>query len=669
MKLKNSYSYWINRWQTSKSFRVENDRIKQKSFLFSSFPKTNIYGFQNGNIRPQLIGDFFSRYQRMDNFNVMYPVGYDSLGLKSFLENKKYSNLINDDISIIFRQQLLNLGVAIDETKEIDLKHNEYLTILQLAFIDLYEKGYIKYDNVVVYQDDNHKKIIDSYYKNDSLHPNRVKSFYLDISNCIDDIIDKINTLNTTDEIKKQLLNILEPNRSINIDLMLTNGKQITINMKNPEFMSGIAFICLHPDYIDLDEFVSLDELSAMEEYLSADNTNDFGFFTGNYAINPLTGNKIPVFISVNYNVPVYIGNPHLNKEDYETAISEGIRILNITQDGVFVQSDFLNGIRVEEGKELLIENFLEADMCTVDTYYEKKEILLSSTDTLGALIPFLKDSDDKIYSLKKHLPFVFSPQFRPILGNDVDVPGRTIEGSINHLFSSGLTPLLSLIYDEIGGSSSIFSKETIDMLKKWDGIEVYSLTKNEIYVGIFMPLVILSIIEKEKEVKLPPLFKKLLLIENTLDTNEEIMERSNNNLFDLDKLLNKFSPDAVRLYFLSKPVESFVFNVSELEEMNNLLLNIEQYFNNNFSLDNSNQNQFESYLKECDELIKNKEVDLYVNKVIEMYNNVLVNIRPTREQALSFLKLLYPIMPFMADDINKEIFKSKYLIGDDGWI
>ena len=240
MNLKNSYNYWINRWQTSKSFRVENDRIKQKSFLFSSFPKTNIYGFQNGNIRPQLIGDFFSRYQRMDNFNVMYPIGYDSLGLKSFLENKKYSNLINDDISIIFRQQLLNLGVAIDETKEIDLKHNEYLTILQLAFIDLYEKGYIKYDNVVVYQDDNHKKIIDSYYKNDSLHPNRVKSFYLDISNCIDDIIDKINTLNTTDEIKKQLLNILEPNRSINIDLMLTNGKQITINMKNPEFMSGI---------------------------------------------------------------------------------------------------------------------------------------------------------------------------------------------------------------------------------------------------------------------------------------------------------------------------------------------------------------------------------------------------------------------------------------------
>ena len=113
--------------------------------------------------------------------------------------------------------------------------------------------------------------------------------------------------------------------------------------------------------------------------------------------------------------------------------------------------------------------------MCTINTYYEKKEILLSSTDTLGALIPFLKDSDNKIYSLKKHLPFIFSPQFRPILGNDVDVPGRTIEGSIYLIFSTGLAPILSLIYDEIGGSSSIFSKETINMLKQWNGIEVYS--------------------------------------------------------------------------------------------------------------------------------------------------------------------------------------------------
>lgn len=667
--MKNNNNYWIDRWQKSKSFRVENDRIKQKSYLFSSFPKTNMYGFQNGNIRPQLIGDFFSRYQRMDNFNVMYPIGYDSLGLKSFLENKKFSNLINDDISLIFKEQLLKLGIGIDDTKEIDLKHNEYLTILQLAFIDLYEKGYIKYDNVIVYQDENQKKIIDSYYKNDNLHPNRVKAFYLDISECIDLIITKINELNTTEEVKNQLLDMLEPNQSVNIEFMLTNNKKIEVNMKNPEYIGGISFIILHPDFIDVEDFIDLDELSALEKYLSDDNTNDFGMFTGNYAINPLTGNKIPVFLSVNYDVPVYIGNPYLNKKDYDIAIEEGIRILDIVQDGVFIQSDFLNGIKIEDGKDLLIENFYNADMCTINTYYEKKEILLSSTDTLGALIPFLKDSDNKIYSLKKHLPFIFSPQFRPILGNDVDVPGRTIEGSINHIFSTGLSPLLSLIYDEIGGSSSIFSKETINMLKQWNGIEVYSLMKNELYVGVFIPLVILTIIEKEKGVELPPLFKKLLIIEDTVDSNNLIMNRSNNNLFDLNKLLDKYSPDAIRMYFLSKDVNSFVFKIEELEEFNNLIDNIEKYYYKDFTLDNSIQSKFEEYLKKCDELIKNKEVDLYINNLVEFFNEVLCGITPTYEQAYLFLKLLYPVAPFLADDINKEVFKGKYLIGDDGWI
>lgn len=667
--MKNNYNYWIDRWQKSKSFRVENDRIKQKSYLFSSFPKTNMYGFQNGNIRPQLIGDFFSRYQRMDNFNVMYPIGYDSLGLKSFLENKKFSNLINDDISLIFKEQFLKLGIGIDDTKEIDLKHNEYLTILQLAFIDLYEKGYIKYDNVIVYQDENQKKIIDSYYKNDNLHPNRVKAFYLDISECMDLIISKINELNTTEEVKNQLLDMLEPNQSVNIEFMLTNNKKIEVNMKNPEYIGGISFIILHPDFIDVEDFIDLDELSALEKYLSDDNTNDFGMFTGNYAINPLTGNKIPVFLSVNYDVPVYIGNPYLNKKDYDIAIEEGIRILDIVQDGVFIQSDFLNGIKVEDGKDLLIENFYNADMCTINTYYEKKEILLSSTDTLGALIPFLKDSDNKIYSLKKHLPFIFSPQFRPILGNDVDVPGRTIEGSINHIFSTGLAPILSLIYDEIGGSSSIFSKETINMLKQWNGIEVYSLMKNELYVGVFIPLVILTIIEKEKGVKLPPLFKKLLIIEDTVDSNNLTMNRSNNNLFDLNKLLDKYSPDAIRMYFLSKDVNSFVFKIEELEEFNNLIDNIEKYYYKDFTLDNSIQSKFEEYLKKCDELIKNKEVDLYVNNLVEFFNEVLCGITPTYEQAYLFLKLLYPVAPFLADDINKEVFKGKYLIGDDGWI
>lgn len=666
--MKNSYTYWLDRWSKSKIFSVENDHIKQKSYLFSSFPKTNILGFQNGNIRPVLIGDFYSRYQRMNNFNVMYPVGYDSLGLQSFLENKKMSNIINDDISLIFKDQLLKLGIGIDENKEIDLKHREYLNVLQHAFIDLYEKGYIKYDNVVVYQDSEQKKIIDSYYRNSELSPNRVKAFYLDISNCHKEISDKITELNVDESIKNELLSMLEPNRSVDIEFALTNGTKINVNMKNPEYMGGISFIAIHPDCVELEEYISIEELSSLENYLSEDNTNDFGLFTGNYAINPLTGNKIPVFISVNYNEEIHIGNTYLSLEDYKLANEEGIRIVDIVQDGVMINSDFLNGVDVEKAKDVLIDAFLDAGMCIAHTYYDKKEILVSSSDTLGALIPFLKDSDNKIYSLKKHLPFEFSPQFRPILGNDVDVPGRTIDGSINHLFSTGMLPILSLIYDGIGGSSSIFSKETINMFNKWDGINIYSIMKNELYVGVFIPCVILAIIEKEKGVKLPPLFRKLFIIEETVDINENSMNRSNGNIFDLNKLINKYSADSIRMYFLYKPLDKFVYLEEQLIYFNDLLKEIEEYYNE-FTLDNSIGIKFNEAVERCNKHISNNETHLYVNSVVELFEEVLRGNKPTYDQALLFLKLLYPIVPFLADDIHKEIFNGKYLISDDGWI
>ena len=665
--MKNSYIYWLDRWSKSKIFTVENDHFKEKSYLFSSFPKTNILGFQNGNIRPVLFGDFYSRYQRMNNYNVMYPVGYDSLGLQSFLENKKMSNIINDDISLIFRDQLLKLGIGIDDNKEIDLKHKEYLNILQYAFIDLYEKGYIKYDNVVVYQDSEQKKIIDSYYKNDSLYPNRVKAFYLDISKCQQEIVNKINELDIEDSLKNELINILEPNRSVDITFTLTNGSEIVINTKNPEFLGGISFIAIHPDCIDLEEYVSLEELSALEEYLSINNKNDFGLFTGNYAINPLTGNKIPVYISVNYDEQIHVGNTHLSLEDYKSASSEGIRIIDIVQDGIMINSDFLNGVNVELAKDMLIDAFLDAGMCEVHQYFEKKEILVSSTDTLGALIPFLKDSD-KIYSLKKHLPFEFSPQYRPILGNDVDVPGRPIDGSINHLFSTGMLPILSLIYDPIGGSASLFSKETIKMFNNWNGISIYSIMKNELYVGVFVPCAILAMIEKEKGVKLPPLFKKLFIFEETVDRSLNSMNRSNNNIFDLNKLINIYSADAVRMYFLSKSNNKFIYDEEELIDYSDLLHDIEEYYYN-LKFDDSKNNDLNDLILELNSFIINNQIDLYVKGIIELYESQFKGKRVSHKQALLLLKLLYPISPFMADDIHKEVFNGKYLIIDDGWI
>lgn len=668
--MKKEYSYWIEYWQKSKNFRVENDRIKPKSYLFSSFPKTNLYGFQDGNLRPLLVGDFYSRYQRMAGYNVLFPTGFDSLGLSSFMENKKHSNTINDDISNLFAEQMLKLGVGVDKQKQMDLKHDEYVASLQLAFIELYERGYIRYDSVEVLQDKTGKKIVDPYFYNKKLSFNRVKAFYLDISQIKDQVLENIDGLNVSGELRQQLKAMLEPKVSLTIPFAVTNGTKISVTLKEPEYLGGISYISIHPDYVDFSLYTLYEEFPAIEKYLSDDNMNDFGVFSGTYAINPLTGKRIPIFVSVKYDCDIYVANPFLNPEDRITALEEGLPAVDVVQNGVFIESDFLNGIPVEEGRRLLTERFSEADMCTLQEYYSKDKILVSSYDTFGALLPFLKDSDDKIYSLKQHLPFVFSPKFRPILSEDIDVPGSIMPGSINHNFSSGMISILALLYDDIGASISIFSTEALQLFQSWNGIELMVVPMEELFEHVLIPLCILTILQKEKKVSLPPLFKQLELVSPSFTSNYLPMNRENHTLFEIAKYLDEYHGDALRLYFLGRPLtEDFIFSEEELASTANLIKAIEAYYSKDFVSSNSLASDFKTLIEQCHQYLWEKQTDAYVGEVLRFYKTILWNKDITAKQGLLFLKLLYPICPFLAEDIYHSIFKGKYLISDDGWI
>ncbi len=668
--MKNDNQYWVSEWQKSKNFRVENDRIKPKSYLFSSFPKTNLFGFQDLHVRPLLVGDFFSRQQRMAGYNVLFPTGFDSLGLSAYMENKRHSNMNNDDISLIFEEEMLELGIGIDDQKTIDLKHEEFVASLQLAFIELYERGYIKYDWIDVYQDKSGKKVVDDYFYKKNLYPNKIKAFYLDISELKEDIIEKIKELNSTEVFKEKLNQMLKPTNSLTIPFSVTNGARLEYTFKEPEYLGGISFIAIHPDYIDFTEYTRYEEYSAIELYLSDDNTNDFGVFTGNYAINPLTGKKIPIFLSVKYDCPIYIANPYRNPMDRITAQEESLPIIDVVQNGVFIESDFLNGIPVEQGRSLIMEQFSNAEIGTFEAYYSKDKILLSSLDSFGALLPFFMDIDERLHSLKKNLPFVLSSKFRPILSDDIDVPGNMMPGSINHIFSTAMLPFLSVLYDKIGASTSIFSNDAVQYFKAWNGIELLSIPADEIYEAIFVPLCIISVIEKEKKVKLPSLYKTVQLIQPTFDEEYHKISRANNNLLNFKSILNKYSSDACRMYFLSKPLnQDFIFNEPELLSMKNLMRSIEEFFYKSHGKTDTLKAQFEQFVQSMQGYLKEKDSFQYVETLIQFFKETLWNSTVTQHQGLILLKFLYPVCPFLAEELYQTIFKGKYLISDDGWI
>ena len=96
------YYKMYNKWQNDKCFLIENDCLKDKISFISSIPRADIYGFQDLRIREIIITDIISRYERLNNKNVLFPVGVDSLCNKAFLENKKQQNKISDESKSTF---------------------------------------------------------------------------------------------------------------------------------------------------------------------------------------------------------------------------------------------------------------------------------------------------------------------------------------------------------------------------------------------------------------------------------------------------------------------------------------------------------------------------------------------------------------------------------------
>ena len=104
------YDFWIKKWQDDKVFVLDKDILKFKSFIYTPFVKANLYGFQTADVRKLLFADALARYQRMAEKNVLFPTGCHTLCNTSFVESKKFSNVLTDDIANIFYKQMLKLA-------------------------------------------------------------------------------------------------------------------------------------------------------------------------------------------------------------------------------------------------------------------------------------------------------------------------------------------------------------------------------------------------------------------------------------------------------------------------------------------------------------------------------------------------------------------------------
>jgi len=664
------YEYFINEWKKEKCFKIESDRIKEKYYIYTEFPKANQYGFQNINLKGIVAADIYSRFYRMNDKNVFFPLGFHTLSKSSFIETKKLSNYLNDDLANVMHNQLEKLGIGINENKLIDLRHDEYLASLQQSFIDLYNKGYIEYKNKYVYYDKNHEKIFDNItVKNKKLPIIDYRCFVLKIKNLKDKILDSIYKLDANDEIKNELIKYLNPKRIMDIDLMTSNSSTIHLELQNPEYMAGISFIFINPEKIEITNYLDPNYYNEVYNYLDGIDDKLFAF-TGVYAINPLTGADIPLFISTMYDEAFYVGNPQLDEEDMALALENSIETPIIINDGKLINSDFLDSLTPEEANDKIFEMFLDAEICKEHIIYLSDEINLSSADVFGPLFPFLEDKDTKkIKSLEGHLPYAFSDKLRPTLVDNVDIVGDTMNGTINNLFTEGMVPILSILYDSIGSIVPIFSNEALDQYYDFGSIKYAIVSKNNLLENVFMPIVISTIINNEIDGD-PLKIEKVDVYSDLLDKDSLSIKRINNNLIDFDSLLNKYGPEAIRYYLMNeaKLEEELNLNEEKISELSIKINKLEKILKKNGEGSSKMDYLVFNLIKDATYALNNKNINKYISLINEFINDNLNEFELSDKECLAFIKLISPILPFTAEEIYKERFNGRYSILNEAW-
>ena len=336
---------WQEIWEETGAFKASEEAGRPKMMLAEMFPYPSGAGLHVGHVRNFTIVDVLTRFYRQQGLNVMRPFGYDTFGLPA--ENYAIkTGTAPQEVTAVnienFRKQAKRLGYAIDWSREINTSSPEYYKWTQWCFLQLYKKG-------LAYQKESYQwwcPVDKTVLANEQVEngkcwrcgheveKKKMKQWFFKITEYADELLDEIDNLEWPEKIKTMQKNWIGRSVGAEIDFKLENNTKITVFTTRPDTIMGATFIVLAPEYPGLEYIVSDDSRDAVLKYKAEslkkseverqENKEKTGVFTGAYAINPATKEKIPVFVADyvlgGYGTGAIMAVPAMDERDREFA-------------------------------------------------------------------------------------------------------------------------------------------------------------------------------------------------------------------------------------------------------------------------------------------------------------------------------------------------------------
>ena len=715
---------WQKYWAKTNTFNTHDDPEKPKFYALDMFPYPSGQGLHVGHPEGYTATDILSRVKRSQGYNVLHPMGWDAFGLPA----EQYAlDTGNDPAEFTqknietFRRQINSLGFSYDWNREVNTTDPEYYKCTQWIFTKLYEKGLAYEAEVAVNWVPelgtviSNEEVIDGKSERGGYDVVRkpMRQWMLKITAYADRLLDDLELVDWPESIKEMQRNWIGRSVGANIEFKVAGtDKSYTVFTTRPDTLFGATYSVLAPELDLVREITTPEQKAAVEAYIEETaKKSDLkrtdlakektGVFTGAYAINPVNGKEIPIWIAdyvlSSYGTGAIMAVPAHEERDFEFAQTFGLEILPVieggdvekaayTEDGTHINSEFLDGMNKQEAIDKMNEWLEENGVGKKEVSYRLRDWLFSRQRYWGEPIPIIHWEDGTVTAVpEEELPLRL-PKTKNIKPSGTgESPLANIEEWVNVVDpvtgKKGRRETNTM--PQWAGSSWYYlryidphnKKELADYekLKRWLPVDIYIGGAEHAVLHLLYARFWHKFLYDIGVVPTKEPFQKLYNQGMILGENNEKMSKSRGNVVNPDDVVETYGADTLRMYemFMGPLDASIAWSENGLEGSRKFLDRV-------WRLIVDENNKMRDRITTLNDGKLDKVYHQTVKKVTEDYENLHFNTAISQlmvfineaykvdalpyEYIEGFVQLLAPIAPHMGEELWA-------ILGNDGGI
>lgn len=701
---------WQTYWEENGTYLCDtHDFSKPKYYVLDMFPYPSGQGLHVGHPEGYTASDIIARMKRMKGYNVLHPMGFDSFGLpaEQYAINTghhpgefTYRNIDH------FRQQMKRIGFSYDWSKEIATTDPEYYHWTQWIFLKLYEAGLAELKEIPV----NYCPELGTVLANEEVINGRsergnypvirkpMRQWTLKITAYAEKLLEGLDEVDWPSSTVEMQKNWIGRSEGTEVDFRICGTDWIfTVFTTRADTLFGCSYCVLAPEHPFVKKILMPEYQEAAEAYIrgcesKSDlertelNKDKTGVFTGAYAVNPINGRKVPIWIAdyvlANYGTGAVMAVPPHDQRDYEFAKKYDLPMLPVLEgdisehameeDAPHIHSEFADGMKIDEAREAITSALIRMGAGRKKINYKLRDWLFSRQRYWGEPIPLIHMEDGSIRAVaESELPltlpeldsFAPSKSGESPLANaknwlDVTVDGLRGRRETNTMPQWAGSCWYYIRYIDPRNAKAIADPE---LIRHWLPVDLYIGGAEHAVLHLLYARFWHKFLYDIDVVSCTEPFKKLFHQGMILGENGEKMSKSRGNVINPDEVIERYGADALRFYemFMGPLEASLPWSGAGLDGAKRFLERVyrlysEEEFVSRFCDENDGKLDFiyHASIKKIDRDFENLQFNTALSQMMVFVNECYKAERLYRPYLLGFAKVFSCVCPHLGEEI-----------------